>query len=145
MRSWLYDLLVLDPDLQLELGGAEGITERVLPRRSQQNINIPSPFLIFGLGNDSNEQLTDDTATDEDAHAHRQFFQVWVHDTNDSYVKIDDLVEKIKRLLKGKSSKTHGVLAVLWLETSQEFSNQTYNTQFRYIRFQAIMAKGGTS
>lgn len=145
MRPWLYDTLVLDADLQLDLGGAEGIRTRVHPRRSKGNIIGPRPFLVFGLGNDTNEQLKDSTADDEDVVAHRQFFQIWVHDEGDSFVLIDDIVEKVKKALTGKQSPAHRVVTVRWLETSQEFNNETYNTNFRYIRFQAIIAKGGTT
>ncbi len=146
MRPWIYDRLIADTDLQSDLGGVEGIKTRVMPRRSQETIVGPRPFIIFGLGNDTNERINDDTATGEDdVKAHRQFWQVWIHDDNDSYAKIDDLVETVKRLFQGASSPPHDVTTTLWLETSQEFSNQTYNTLFRYIRFQSIISKGGTS
>jgi len=36
-------------------------------------------------------------------------------------------------------------VTIRYLETSAEFSNQTYNTIFRYIRFQAIIAKGAAA
>jgi hypothetical protein len=31
---------------------------------------------------------------------------------------------------------------VHWLETSQEFSDQTFGTIFRYLRLQAVISKG---
>lgn len=142
MRAWLYDLLVTDPNLQTELGGDTGIRERVMPRRSQGTINVAKPFLIFGLGNATNEQLEDSTAND--AEAQRQFFQIWIHDEGESYVLIDDLVEMVKARLIGASSPPDKVMTTRYLETSQEFNNETYGTNFRYIRFQAIIAKGGT-
>lgn len=145
MRPWLYDTLILDEDLQSDLGGVEGIKTRVIPRRSRGNILGPRPFLVFGLGNDTNEQLNDSTADDEDVVAHRQFFQIWVHDEGESFVKIDELVDKVKKSLTGEQSFSHQVVTIRWLETSQEFNNETYNTNFRYIRFQAIIAKGGTT
>ncbi len=140
MRAWLYDTLTSSTDLQTELGGAGGIGDRVVPRRSEFLVPRVKPFLIYGLGNESSENLSDSTA--DDVEATRQFFQVWVHDEGGSYVRIDDLVEMIKKALVGKSHPPSKIITVRFLETSQEFSNETYGTNFRYIRFQAIIAKG---
>lgn len=142
MRAWLYDRLTTDPDLQGELGGADAALTRIMPRRSQTTINVDRPFLIYGLGNETNEQLADSTA--DDAEAARQFFQVWVHDEGESFVLIDDLVEMVKRRLIGANAPAFDIVTIAWLETSQEFNNETYGTNFRYIRFQAILAKGKT-
>lgn len=146
MRSFLYDLLTTDATLQLDLGGVEGIKDRVVPRRSQANINIAKPFLMFGLGNATSELLVDSTANDpSDKSPERQFFQVWVHDDSESYVLIDSLVKRVKHRLTGKSSSEHGIMTISYLETSAEFHNETYNTLFRYIRFQAIKTQERTS
>lgn len=142
MRAFLYDLLTMDEALQEDLGGAEEILDRVVPRRSQGDILVPRPFLIFGLGTQSDERLIDSTANDGEAS--RQFFQVWVHDEGGSYVLIDQIVEKVKARLVGASDPASKVMTISYLETSQEFSNETYNTNFRYIRFQAILGKAGT-
>lgn len=142
MRAFLYDLLTTDEDLQSELGGAGDILNRVLPRRSRDNIEGPRPFLIFGLGNSTAEDLADSTAND--ATAERQFFQVWVHDDSKSYLRIDRMVDMVKKRLTGQSDGK-SILTIRYLETSQEFNNETYNTIFRYIRFQAIIAEGTTS
>lgn len=142
MRAWLYDLLTTDPDLQEVLGGVEGIKDRVIPRRSEDNVNIPTPYLIYGLGNSTNEQLNDSTADDEDVEAERQFFQIWIHDAGGSYIDIDDLVGRVKKRVSGARNPASKVVTVRYLETSQEFSNETYNTIFRYLRFQAIIAQG---
>jgi hypothetical protein len=142
MRAWLYDRLTADTDLQQDLGGVDGIKDRVIPRRSRGDILVPRPFLIFGLGNATDEQLGDSTAND--AEAERQFFQIWVHDEEESYILIDNMITKVKKNLIGASSVPDKILTVRYLETSQEFNNETYNTNFRYIRFQAIRAKAGT-
>lgn len=143
MRAWLYDHLTTDPELQGFFGGPVGILERVMPRRSQGNILVPKPFLIYGLGNSTNEQLGDSTATDEEElQAERQFFQVWIHDEGGSYLQIDDIVAQVKKRLTGASDVPSRVNTVIYLETSQEFNNETYNTIFRYIRFQAIISQG---
>lgn len=142
MRPLLYDLLTTDPDLQSELGGGEGILTRVVPRRSQENILVERPFLIFGLGNATSEVLADSTSDDPaDKDAYRQFFQIWVHDDSESFSRIDDIIEMVIRRLVGVSSPAYKVITISFLETSSEFNNDTYNTLFRYIRFQAVKTR----
>lgn len=144
MRVWLYDTLTQDTELQGMLGGVEGIKTRVIPRRSQTSIEVQSPFLIYGLGNNTNEGLGDPTANDVDAH--RQFFQIWIEEEDSgSYAKIDEFIPVIKRLLTGASSPENNIMTIAWLENSQEFNNETYNTLFRYMRFQAILGKTGAT
>lgn len=138
MRAWLYDTLTSDVELQALMGGPVGILERVVPRQSQMTSNIEKPYLIYGLGTNTNEDL----AEDGDHEAHRQFFQVWIHDEGGDYGLIDDIVELVKRALVNKTSPAHRVSMVRWLETSSEFYNETYDTLFRYVRFQAIISKG---
>ena len=118
----------------------EQLTGRVVPRESQDTINLPKPFLVYGLGNSTNEDL----AEDGDHEAYRQFFQVWVHDEGGSFDLIDDTIEVVKRRLHLASHAPSKVTLVRWLENSAEFSNETYNTVFRYMRFQAIISKGVT-
>lgn len=145
MRAWLYDRLITDTDLQSDLGGAEAIKTRVIPRRSQDT--VPSaylPFIVFGLGNSTSEGLSDATSNDpNDKDADRQFFEIWIHDDSGSYTKIDTLIAKVIKNLSGASSVPDHVLTVAYLETSGEFSNETYGTIFRYIRFQAVKVTGG--
>lgn len=144
MRAWLYDHLTSDLALQSVLGGVDGIKDRVNPRHSENTINIPKPFLMIGLGNATNEDLVDDSDP-ADAFAERQFFQVWIHDEGGSFLQIDEtLIPIVLARLKGAQSPAHRVTLVRYLETSAEFSNDTYNTIFRYIRFQAIRSQGGT-
>lgn len=139
MRPWLFDTISTDQTIQALLGGSlESVLERIVPRQSQQNINLVKPFIIFGLGNNTNENLSEDP----DHIANRQFFTVWVHDEGGDYQKIDDIIEALKALLVGKSSSAYNISNIYWLETSQEFDNDTYETLFRYVRFQAIISKG---
>lgn len=139
MRAWLYDTLRTDTDLQLELGITEAeLSTRIVPRESQSTFNLPKPFFVYGLGNNTNEDL----AEDQDHEAHRQFFQIWIHDEGGDYGLIDNCITIIKRRLHLASHPPSKVTTVRWLETSGEFANETYNTIFRYLRFQAIISKG---
>jgi hypothetical protein len=145
MRAWLYDWIVSDPALASKLGvDLDDLPSHVTPRRAQENVtyeDLPRPFLIYGLGNATAEQLSDSTAND--AQAERQFFQVWVHDEGGDFNLIDEIVAIVIKRLRGAKSVPDFVYTVEYLETSQEFNNQTYGTNFRYIRFQAIKAKVG--
>lgn len=141
MRAWLYDTLIHDIDLQNHLGyDLAQMTSQVMPRESASVIPSVKPFLIYGLGNETSEDL----AEDNDHDASRQFFQIWIHDEGGSFTKIDETIPLIKKLLIGKSDPVSNVSTVRWLENSQEFSNETYNTIFRYSRFQAIISKGAS-
>lgn len=138
MRAWLHDTLCDHEPLRLQMGiaGVEEMRTRVMPRRSEETINVAKPFLIYGLGNATSEQLSDATA--QDKNAERQFFQVWIHDEGGDFGLIDEIVPTIIDLLRGASSPADKVVTIEYLETSGEFNNETYNTNFRYIRFQAI-------
>lgn len=140
MRAWLYDLLTQHPPLQAAVEATPSeMLDRVMPRRSEETINLPKPWLMYGLGNATSEDLSDSTAKDpQDKNAERQFFQIWIHDEGGDFNKIDDIARIVIALVTGAESPEDGVLTVRYLETSAEFSNETYNTNFRYIRFQAI-------
>jgi hypothetical protein len=146
MRAWLFDKLATDPALTQLLGGVEEAATRIVPRQSRKTLppalEGKRPFLVFGLGNSTAEQLMDSTdprAVD----AERQFFQVWIHDEGGSFVRIDQMVPLVKKALVGGHDSVSNLMTVIYLETSQEFNNETYGTIFRYIRFQAILAKSG--
>jgi hypothetical protein len=145
MRAWLYDLVCSDEALWPLIGVEDfaGAELHVTPRRGEESINLPKPFLVYGLGNATNEELADDDANDHEAE--RQFFQVWIHDEGGDYGLIEQIIPVVKRRLIGASDVNSKVVTIRYLETSAEFSNATYNTIFRYIRFQAIIAKSGAA
>ena len=142
MRAWLYDTLVQHEPLQMKMSLTEPLMrEHVMPRFTRHTINLSSPFLVYGMGSNSNENL----AEDPDHIAHRQFFQIWIHDRGADFGVIDDIVEILKDLLIGASDAASKVTTVRWLETSAEFNNESYGTIFRYVRFQAIISKGSVA
>ena len=138
MRVWLYDILHNAPALQGYYNNLPLVNLDVFPRESLHDTVQRKPFIVYGLGNDTNEQLSED----KNHKAHRQFFQIWIHDDGGDYTRIDDLVEIVVNLLQGQAAPSYDITNVHWLETRQEFSDQTFNTLFRYIRFQAIISKG---
>lgn len=139
MRTWLYDRLANAPSLQGYYSDPD-LNLIVFPRESMESSAVVKPYLVYGLGTESAEDL----AEDNDHTAERQFFQVWVHDEGGDYGRIDEIVGKLKVLLTNASSPADNVIIVRYLETSQEFSHQTLKTLFRYVRFQAIIGKGAT-
>lgn len=139
LRVGLYDRLVALESLQtLWQFDAAQMAGQVLPRRSQFRVPSTKPFLVYGLGNATNEDLAEDT----DHQAERQFFQLWIHDVEGSYQKIDDTIPLLIRGLVNWSYPPASLTGVRYLETSSEFNNETYKTIFRYIRFQAIISSG---
>jgi hypothetical protein len=147
MRVWLYDTLVADTALRTLLGVevADDATMglRIKPRQSETRIppDEEIPFIIYGLGNETNEGL----AEANDHVAERQFFSIWIHDRGGDYTLIDSIVARVKVIFKEVSAPSYQVTMINYLETSQEFENQTYNTLFRYVRFQAIISKGAAA
>ena len=141
MRTWLYDTLVGSFELRtLFEYNTDDWPSQVMPRESQSVIPH-KPFIIYGLGNNTNEDLSEDPGHE----AHRQFFQIWLHDEGGDYQRIDDALVIVKALLINKFHVPSKLTTVRWLENSQEFSNETYNSIFRYARFQAIISKGVTA
>lgn len=124
--------------------GVPDVGNRVYPRESFDSSNEPYPYLVFGMGNATSEQLSEDPE-DFDHEPERQFFQVWIHDIltpkGGSYLKIDGIVPTVIKTLAGKSSPADNIMNIIYLETSGEFSNEALGTLFRYIRFQAIRGK----
>lgn len=137
MRSWLHQTLKNDPDIQTWLGGDP--TGRVFPRFTKSTSVITKPFIIHGLGNRSPI-----ISSEDEGFGDRQYLQVWLHDEGADYTKIDEGLDLVKAALINGSDKPSNLTTVNYLETSQEFNNETYGTIFRYLRFQAIISKGVT-
>jgi len=126
LRSFLYNTLKADPDV------ASFVATRIYQSSSMQAANVEKPFLVFHMGNDTNEMLADEHT------ASRQFFQVYVHDEPGDYQQIEDIVRAVKSALVGKGSPEDGVITTRYLETSQDLDDETLRTIFNYIRFQFI-------
>lgn len=132
MRTWLYQTLINAPTLQAVLEDSN-LEDRVSQGESLDTRLITKPFLVYTIGNSTNEHLSDYSL------ANRQFFTIFVHDEPADYTKIDDVVKVVKNLLVGASDPASKVMIVRHLETSRDLDDQTMGTILRYIRFQAIM------
>lgn len=131
VRTWLYNLLTSTPALQVL------VEDRVFAKRTMTSSVESTPYIVYKLGQDTDEQLS------EESSAHRQYFQIWVHDYSDlesaDYMVIDEVLEVLKVLLKNASSPADRVLSVQVLETSQDLNDETLGTVFKYLRCIAIM------
>lgn len=139
LRQFIYQRMTGSDDLKtwLGVGEEESISDRIMPRASQTTITGPRPFIIYGLGNITNEFQSEDGVR-----AYRQFLQIWLHDEGGDYSRIDNGLEVVKTLFVNAQSADCDLTTINWLETSQEFTSEQYNTIFRYHRFQAIIANG---
>lgn len=133
LRTYLYSTLTENALLVPLVAG------RVFPKKSMSSSVEDHPFVVYKLGNDTNEGLGDTNSP------HRQYFQIYVHDVNinglGDYTLIDQVLGVIKDLLDGASSGADEVITIRYLETSQDLDDETLNTVFRYARFQAIIGK----
>lgn len=129
-RTWLYGQLSTIPLPYTA-------HERVFAKKSMSSAKEDHPYVVFKLGNDTNEELA------ETVDAHRQYFQVWVHDYTDTkvgdYGRIDDIIRELKARFSGAGSSLDGIITTRYLETSQDLDDNTLGTVFKYIRFQFIM------
>lgn len=129
-RTWLYTQLTTFP-------GLVALTaDRVYAKKSMTSSIEQHPYIVYKLGNNTNANL----AETEDVSA--QFLQIFVHDYNDGdtgdYIKIDAVLRQIKAALKDGQSAADGVIAVQYLETSQDLNDETLNTVMKYARYQMI-------
>lgn len=128
MRQLLQDLLS-EPSIQVLAPTGIGVHQG----ESVLASTIPKPFLVYTVGNATNENLSEEDSTPE-----RQFFQVYVHDKPADYTRIDQIVIAVKAKLKNVQSAEYGIITIRYLETSRDLDDNTLGTIMRYIRFQAI-------
>lgn len=129
-RTWLYSQLST-------IALPYSAHTRVFAKKSMSSAKEDHPFVVFKLGNDTNEELA------ETIDVHRQYFQIWVHDYSDTkigdYTRIDEVLRTLKLRFDSAKSPLDGIIATRYLETSQDLDDATLSTVFKYIRFQFIM------
>lgn len=132
-RTWVYERLTTFTPLTDLIGDAE---PRVFAKKSMTSAIEDCPYLVYKLGYSAAEELSEDTD------AGRQFIQIWVHDFADEhvgdYLKIDEVIRQIKAAFYLQTSPADGIIAVRYLETSQDLNDETLNTVFKYVRFQLV-------
>lgn len=133
MRAWLHQRLSTSSSLVTYL------STRFYQGESLTTTPSVKPFLVYTMGNSTDELLSDEPGGPE-----RQFFQIYVHDEGGDYSRIDDIIWEVRQLLEGASSKDDGILTIIHLETSRDLDDSTMNTILRYIRFQAVRSRSMT-
>lgn len=134
VRQWLYETIKDYPALFAFHNG------RVLQGESLTTAQVQKPYLVYRLGNDTDENLGGEGATDPQPH--RTFFQVYVHDTPGDYDQIDAIITELKNAFRAAGgSPANGILAVRYLEVSRDLDDQTLGTILRYVRFQFVLTK----
>lgn len=133
VRTWVYGRLTSFPGLIALIGENN---PRVFAKKSMTSSVEQHPYLVYKMATNTAEDLA------EDIEVSRQFITIFVHDHSDGetgdYMRIDSVIEQIKKALVLQSSAADGVIAVKYLETSQDLNDETLNTVMKYIRLQAI-------
>lgn len=129
-RTWLYKQLTTFPGL------VDLVEDRVFAKKSMTSSRELHPYLVYKLGYSSAEDLA------ETEQLGRQFIQIWVHDFSDGetadYMAIDEVIIQLRKALYLQSSAEDGIIAVRYLETSQDLNDETLNTVMKYVRFQLV-------
>ena len=134
IRQWLYDTLLNDPNLSAVVG------DRIFQGESMTSAQITKPYLVYRLGNDTDENFGGEGRTDPQPH--RTFFQVYIHDEPGDYDVIDNAVRLIKNAFRAVGgSPEDGIMAVRYLETSRDMDDADLATILRYCRFQFILSR----
>jgi len=132
-RTWVYAQLTTFPGLIALIGDT---SPRVFAKKSMTSAIEAHPFIVYKLGNRTNNNLAEDTDS------HTQFIEVWCHDYSDGetadYMQIDAVLEQVRLAFRLQSSPEDGIIAVQYIETSQDLNDETLNTVMKYSRFQLI-------
>lgn len=111
--------------------------DAIFPGKGLLNSPGKWPFICYIVGNNTEEALG------EGSGANRQYFEVWVHDTdkNLDYMYIDSIIMRLRDLFRdAPSSKTDPVMTSYPLETSRDLDDQEMGTICRYLRVQVVNA-----
>lgn len=135
-RTWLYSKLN-DPTIVSFVGGPDN--PRIFAKKTMTSANEEHPFIVFKLGVESNMDIS------EEVDISRQYVQIWVHDNNQDYdvdyMKIDNIILAIRKVLKNANSAGDNIWTTQFLEVSQDFNDDTLNTIFKYARFLIIKSE----
>lgn len=128
-RQFIYDTLQVS-------SVADKVGDRVFQQGSMLTGQNFKPFLIYTVGNNTDEGMSDPDTYQPS----RQFFQVYIHDDVGDYAQIDDLVNIIRDAFLTASLPLN-VSGIQYLETSRDLDDPTLQTIMRYMRFQLAMAR----
>lgn len=131
VRTWVHSQLSNDSGLVSITG------DRVWQQGAVLTAQAIKPYLVHHFGNDTDEGMTDE----DNFQPHRQFLQVFIHCDQGDYGPIDDLMPLVKVALASLTSRPRTLIAVQYLETSQDLQDDLLQSYFRYMRFQLIQSE----
>lgn len=130
-RSWVYDMMLNHAPLQALVG------DRIFAKKTMTSSREEHPYIVYKLGYNANENLAEDQLVT------RQFLQIFVHDFADyesgTYDRVDEVLTILKDLFFQQNSPADGVIAIQYIETSQDLDDQTLSTMLKYARFVIIV------
>lgn len=129
MRQFVYE--TLDGDAAV----TTFVDDRIHQGESLVVAELKVPFLVYRIGNETNELFSED---DTEQQPHRVFFQVYIHDRGGDYMRIDDICKAVINALRGGPYPEYKILRVNYLETSRDLDDAEMGTIMRYVRFQAV-------
>lgn len=132
VRQHVFNVLTQDPSLSAIFAN------RVSSGESLMTAQIAKPYIVYRMGNDTDEGMFDDP--DVPSRPNRQFFMVYIHDERPDYTGIDTYCQLVKNAFRlNPKSPSDNVVWTTFLEQSADFDDVTLDTVFRYLRFQAVM------
>lgn len=130
-RSWVYNMMLNHAPLQALVG------DRIFAKKTMTSSREEHPYIVYKLGYNANENLAEDQLVT------RQFLQIFVHDFADyesgTYDRVDEVLTILKDLFFQQNSPADGVIAIQYIETSQDLDDQTLSTMLKYARFVIIV------
>jgi hypothetical protein len=128
-RQFIWDVLNTESVTNL-------VGDRIFPQGSLLTGQIQKPFLVYTVGNNTDEGMADPDSFQPS----RQFFQVYIYDEVGDYTRIDSIIKVLKNAFL--TSPTSGdVCGIQYLETSRDMDDSTLESIMRYMRFQLAMAR----
>lgn len=127
-RTWLRNTLGSIPELLDNIP-----LDRMLQGESLLTAQIQKPFLVYRMGNRTNEDLAEDMPD-----VGRQFLSIYLHDVPADYSRIDRMEMTVIHGLNLASSVPDNIITTRYLETSRDLDDQSLGTIYRYLRFQLI-------
>jgi hypothetical protein len=113
------------------------VGDRIFAKKTMTSSREEHPYIVYKLGHNTSENLAEDQLVT------RQFLQIFVHDFADyetgTYDRVDEVLSILKDLFFQQSSSADGVIAIQYLETSQDLDDQTLSTMLKYARFVLII------
>lgn len=131
VRAWVQHRLATDPGLLPVVAG------RVMQQGAIISAQATKPYLVHHFGNATDERMADE----DNFRPNRQFVQIYIHVPQGDYGAVDDLAVLVKTALLSKAGAPPELVAVQYLESSQDLQDDILQTYFRYLRYQLILSR----